>query len=76
MSEANAAHDRRDLVTLLQIQLRSEGADSHSLSRWADEKVAALSLLLKQQASTLEHELYVQQRQAVQEFDLPLRGYQ
>lgn len=71
MSEANAAHDRRDLVTLLQIQLRSEGADSHSLSQWADEKVAALSLLLKQQASTLEHELYAQQRQAVQEFDLP-----
>lgn len=71
MSEANAAHDRRDLVALLQIRLRSEGADSHSLSRWADEKVDALSLLLKQQASTLEHELFAQERQAVQEFDLP-----
>lgn len=71
MSEANAAHDRRDLVALLQVQLRSEGADSQSLCRWADEKVAAMSLLLKQQASTLEHELYAQERQAVQEFDLP-----
>lgn len=71
MSEANAAHDRRDLVALLKIQLRSEGADSHALSRWADEKVDALSLLLKQQASTLEHELYSQERQVVHEFDLP-----
>ncbi|SEF59746.1 hypothetical protein [Nitrosomonas ureae] len=70
MSEANAAYDRRDLVTLLQIQLRAELTDTASIARMADEQIAALTLLLKQQVRELESELEQQRHAVRQEFDL------
>jgi hypothetical protein len=71
MSEANAAYGRQDLMALLQIQLRIEQADAQSLSQLPEEKIAAMSLLLKLQASELEHELFAQRAQLMEEFDLP-----
>jgi len=70
MSEANAAYDRRDLVALLQIQLRVELTDTASIAKMAEEKMAALTLLLKQQAQELEDELYKQRHDARHEFGL------
>lgn len=70
MSEANAAYDRRDLVALLQIQLRVELADTASIAKMAEEKIAALTLLLKQQVQELESELQQQRHDARHEFGL------
>lgn len=57
MSEANAAYDRRDLVALLQIQLRTELTDTASIAKMAEEKIASLARLLKQRVQELENEL-------------------
>jgi len=71
MSEANAAYGRKDLVTLMQIQLRAELADPTAVSRLADDKLAALTLLLKQQVAELERERAARQQRLAAEFDLP-----
>ena len=71
MSEANAAYGRKDLVTLMQIQLRAELADPAAVSRLADDKLAALTLLLKQQVADLERERAARQQRLAGEFDLP-----
>jgi hypothetical protein len=71
MSEANAAYGRKDLVTLMQIQLRAELADPAAVSRMADHKLAALTLLLKQQVADLERERAARQQRLAGEFDLP-----
>ena len=70
MSEANAAYDRRDLVALLQIQLRIELTDTASIARMAEEKIVSLTVLLKQQAQELESELHKQRHDARREFSL------
>lgn len=70
MSEANAAYDRRDLVALLQIQLRAELTDTASIAKMADEQIAAMTLLLKQQAQELESELQQQRHEVRCEFGL------
>lgn len=70
MSEANAAYDRRDLVALLQIQLRTELTDTASIARMAEEKIASLTLLLKEQAQELESELHHRRHAARNEFGL------
>lgn len=70
MSEANAAYDRRDLVALLQIQLRTELTDTASIAKMAEEKIASLTLLLKQQIQELEEELHHRRHAARQEFGL------
>jgi hypothetical protein len=71
MSEANTAYARKDLVTLMQIQLRAELADPAAVSRLADDRLAALTLLLKQQVAGLERERAARQDQLAAEFDLP-----
>ncbi|OGB46781.1 MAG: hypothetical protein A3E51_21950 [Burkholderiales bacterium RIFCSPHIGHO2_12_FULL_67_38] len=71
MSEANAAYGRKDLVTLMQIQLRAELADPAAVSRLAEDKLAALTLLLKQQVARLERERAARQQRLAGEFDLP-----
>ena len=71
MSEANTAYARKDLVTLMQIQLRAELADPAAISRLADDRLAALTLLLKQQVAGLERERAARQGQLAAEFDLP-----
>lgn len=58
MSQANAAYERGDLVTLLRLQLQAEQVDEAHIARLADDKLAALSLLLKEQVATLESEVF------------------
>lgn len=71
MSEANTAYARKDLVTLMQIQLRAELADPAAVSRMTDERLAALTLLLKQQVAGLERERAARQVRLAVEFHLP-----
>lgn len=71
MSEANAAYEKRDLVTLLQIQSRAELADPEAVHRLPDERLAALTLLLKAQVAGLERERAARQGSLAAEFDLP-----
>lgn len=70
MSEANAAYGRQDLVALLHMQLRLAQVDPQALVQQPEERIAAMSLLLKQQAAELERELFGRQEQARREFEL------
>jgi hypothetical protein len=70
MKEVNAAYERRDLMVLLQLQLRAALADGEKVANMAREKVAALTLLLKERAAVLTQELRTLERQAMDEFNL------
>ncbi|WP_137896302.1 hypothetical protein [Ramlibacter sp. 2FC] len=70
MAEANAAYRRRDLTALLTLQLRVEQAEPGSLARMAEDKVAALNLLLKDQVAALEQDLSAVEIRARSEFGL------
>ncbi len=71
MSEANAAYGRRDLLALLQLQLRADLADASKVSTMAKEKIAALSALLKDRAEVLSRELREFEHHSRAEFELP-----
>lgn len=70
MSEANAAYERRDLVTLLHLRLRAEHLDAGTVANLAKEKIAALTVLLKEQVGALEHDLWTLEQQVRGEFEL------
>jgi hypothetical protein len=72
MSEANAAYERQDLVALMQIQQRAALADPLAAARLSDDKLAALTQLLKQQVAELERERAARQQQLAMEFDVPM----
>lgn len=71
MSEANAAYEKRDLVTLLQIQIRAELAAPEAVHKLSDQRLASLTLLLKAQVAGLERERAGRQSALADEFDLP-----
>ncbi|MEN9842621.1 MAG: hypothetical protein RLZZ612_450 [Pseudomonadota bacterium] len=56
MSQANAAYERKDWVTLMQLQLQAEWVDPDHASRLSAQRLHELTLLLKQQAAALETE--------------------
>ena len=70
MSEANAAYAKQDLMALLHLQLRIAQADSQDLLQQPEERIAALSLLLKQQAAELESELMARRQHLQDAFEL------
>lgn len=70
MSEANAAYAKQDLMALLHLQLRIAQADAQDLLRQPEERIAAMTRLLKQQAAELESELFARRQHLQQEFDL------
>lgn len=71
MSEANAAYERKDLVTLLQIQQRAALAPTGAGEPTSDEALNALTLLLKQQVAELERERAARQRDLALAHRLP-----
>lgn len=71
MKEANAAYERRDLLALLQLQLQADLADADHVATLAQEKLAALTALLKERVAVLNQELRAEQHQAMAEFGLP-----
>lgn len=70
MGQANAAYERRDLMALLTLQLRCEQIDATAISRLTTEKMAALTLLLKEQAAAVEEDLFVAVSRVHEEFAL------
>jgi hypothetical protein len=71
MKEANATYERRDLLALLQLQLRADLADGDKVATMAKEKLAAMTTLLKERVAVLNRELVMVEQQAIQEFGLP-----
>ena len=71
MKEANAAYERRDLLALLQLQLRADLADGDKVATLAKEKLAALTALLKDRVAVLKRELEAVELRAMGEFGLP-----
>lgn len=57
MSEVNAAYAANDLSTMLRLQLQIAQLDAGAIARMTDEKLASMSVLLKEQVSTLESDL-------------------
>ena len=57
MSEVNAAYEKNELSTLLRLQMQAALSGESGASRLADDKLAAMSLLLKEQVSALEDDL-------------------
>lgn len=57
MSEVNAAYERNDLMTLLRLQMQIAQLDANSIASMADDKLAAMSLLLKEQVRALEEDV-------------------
>ena len=72
MKEANTAYEKRDLLALLQLQLRAELTDASQMANMAKEKMAALTTLLKDRVKVLTDELYALERQMIIELDLPM----
>lgn len=72
MSQANAAYDRKDLVALMHLQVQSALMAPGAAAPLADEKLAALTILLKQQVASLERERAQKQQTLMHELNLPL----
>lgn len=72
MKEANAAYEKRDLLGLLQLQLRAELIDASQMASMAKEKLAALTALLKDRVDVLSAEFVDVEMQMVSEFNLPM----
>lgn len=70
MSEANAAYERKDLVALMQIQQRALLADPLAAAQMSDDKLAALTRLLKQQVADLERDRAGRNDQLAAEFHI------
>lgn len=71
MSEVNTAYERRDLLVLLQLQMRTAQIDPHAIGQLAREKLEAMMSLLKDQAKSLENELFQTDQRIRMEFDMP-----
>ncbi len=71
MSEANAAYERNDLVALMQIQQRAALADPQGTAQLGDDRLAALTRLLKQQVADLERERAGRNDRLAAEFEVP-----
>jgi hypothetical protein len=68
MSQANAAYERRDLSALLRLQMQMAQIDEQSLAKLTDDKLNAMSTLLKEQVATLEQSKIQAEYQATHEF--------
>jgi len=71
MSEVNTAYERRDLLALLQLQLRIEQIDPHSIGQLSTKRLNAMTAVLKEQAKSLESELFQADDRIRMEFELP-----
>ena len=72
MKEANAAYEKRDLLGLLQLQLRADLVDANQMTSMAKEKLAALTTLLKDRIKVLTEELFMAEQRVMGEFNFPM----
>jgi hypothetical protein len=73
MSEVNAAYEKNDLTTLLRLQMQVSQGSPQSTARMADDKLIAMSLLLKEQVAALEEDLDQLESRLSRELCVPVR---
>ncbi|WP_416548340.1 hypothetical protein ACHEXK_05410 [Limnohabitans sp. DCL3] len=74
MSEVNAAYEKNDLSTLLRLQMQVTQGSPQSTAGMADDKLMAMSLLLKEQVAALEDDLDQLQSRLGRELCVPVRA--
>ncbi len=74
MSEVNAAYEKNDLTTLLRLQMQVTQGSPQSTAGMADDKLMAMSMLLKEQVSALEDDLDQLQSRLSRELCVPVRA--
>jgi len=77
MSEVNAAYEKNDLSTLLRLQMqvtRGNSLIAAGSARMTDDKLMAMSLLLKEQVAALEDDLDQLQSRLSRELCVPVRA--
>ena len=77
MSEVNAAYEKNDLTTLLRLQMQVTQVNPPNKAgpaRMADDKLIAMSLLLKEQVAALEDDLDQLESRLSQELCVPVRA--
>ena len=72
MSEVNAAYEKNDLTTLLRLQMQVTQVNPQSAARMADDKLMAMSVLLKEQVAALEEDLDQLQNRLSRELCVPV----
>jgi hypothetical protein len=72
MSEVNAAYEKNDLTTLLRLQMQITQGSFQSTARMTDDKLMAMSVLLKEQVSALEDDLDQLQSRLSRELCVPV----
>jgi hypothetical protein len=71
MSEANAAYDRKDLVSLMELQRRADRVVPEELGRLPEHRLKAMTLLLRQQVAELERERQAAQQRWLHQLQCP-----
>jgi hypothetical protein len=77
MSEVNAAYEKNDLTTLLRLQMQVTQLNPKNTSgtaRMADDKLIAMSLLLKEQVAALQDDLDQLESRLSRELCVPVRA--
>jgi hypothetical protein len=77
MSEVNAAYEKNDLTTLLRLQMQVTQINPQNkagTARMADDKLIAMSLLLKEQVAALEDDLDQLENRLSRELCVPVRA--
>ena len=77
MSEVNAAYEKNDLTTLLRLQMQMaqiNATNKPGTARMADDKLIAMSVLLKEQVAALEEDLDQLESRLSQELCVPVRA--
>jgi len=70
MVEVNVANEKKDLLALLQLQLKVEQIDPGTVAMMAQDKLRHFNRVLKDQLQSLQTELLLSQQQFRHEFDL------
>lgn len=73
MSEVNAAYERNELGTLLRLQMQTALAGSGA-ARLAEDKLAGMCLLLKEQVAALEDDLGQLEARLTREMGVPVHA--
>ena len=73
MSKVNAAYEKNDLATLLRLQMQAALPEAGA-SHLADEKLAGMCLLLKEQVAALEDELSQLEARLTRELCVPVHA--
>jgi hypothetical protein len=77
MSEVNAAYEKNDLTTLLRLQMQVTQVtppNKPGTARMTDDKLVAMSVLLKEQVAALEDDLDQLQSRLSRELCVPVRA--